>query len=80
MWKINFVLNFYFYPFTNINFQSTPDGMIFPKGTNLGLGPFFMARDSSLWENPLDFIPERFSAEAPQMHPYLYIPFSAGPR
>jgi cytochrome P450 family 4 len=51
-----------------------------PKGSNVAIGPYFMARDPKLWENPLEFKPERFAIDAMQMHPYLNVPFSAGPR
>lgn len=49
-----------------------------PSGSNIGVAPYFMARDAGLWEEPLKFMPERF--DNAQMHPYLNIPFSAGPR
>jgi cytochrome P450 family 4 len=52
---------------------------VIPKGSNVGISPFFMARDPTLWDNPLDFIPERFESDK-QYHPYLNVPFSAGPR
>ncbi|CAG9805217.1 unnamed protein product [Chironomus riparius] len=51
-----------------------------PKGANVGVCPYFMARDPTLWEDPLKFDPERFSSNKQQSHPYLYTPFSAGPR
>jgi len=37
-----------------------------------------MARDESLWENALEFIPERFAAENLKYHPYANVVFSAG--
>ena len=51
-----------------------------PKGANIGISPFFMARDPTLWKDPLKFIPERFNTDAEQIHSYLNVPFSAGPR
>ncbi|CRK95471.1 CLUMA_CG008940, isoform A [Clunio marinus] len=55
---------------------------IIPKGANLIIGPYFMARDPEIWTNPLEFIPERFDTEttADKLNPYAYIPFSAGSR
>ncbi|KAG5667087.1 hypothetical protein PVAND_015086 [Polypedilum vanderplanki] len=55
------------------------NGFIIPKGSNIGISPIFMARDPTLWENPFEFIPERFESDN-QYHPYLNVPFSAGPR
>ena len=51
-----------------------------PKGANVGVCPYFMARDPTLWEDPLKFDPERFASDKQLSHPYLYTPFSAGPR
>lgn len=41
-----------------------------------------MARDETLWKNPEEFIPERFSAEKDNedSQVYSYIPFSGGYR
>jgi cytochrome P450 family 4 len=39
-----------------------------------------MARDETLWEKPLEFIPERFHVDNLKMHPYGNVAFSAGPR
>jgi len=39
-----------------------------------------MARDPTLWDDPLKFDPERFASDKQQSHPYIYVPFSAGPR
>lgn len=38
-----------------------------------------MARSEALWKDPLMFIPERFSNDNEKLHPFQYIPFSAGP-
>lgn len=58
------------------------DSKNIPKGTSILILPYFMARNPDLWENPLEFIPERFNVEttAERMNPYTYIPFSAGSR
>jgi cytochrome P450 len=56
------------------------DGKVIPRGTNVGISPFCMGRNEKLWENPLEFKPERFTADAPQKHPFLHLPFGAGPR
>jgi cytochrome P450 len=56
------------------------DGFVLPKGSNIAIAPFLMARDPKLWEDPLSFNPDRFGVDKPQMHPYLNVPFSAGPR
>lgn len=63
------VLNFWF-----------PDGKLIPKGSSLIIAPYFMGRDPDIFENPFEFIPERFDIEttAEKMNPYAYIPFSAG--
>lgn len=40
-----------------------------------------MGRDENLYQDPLDFRPERFeSAEMQQLNPFAFTPFSAGPR
>ncbi|CAG9805216.1 unnamed protein product [Chironomus riparius] len=53
---------------------------LIPKGSNVAVSPYFMSRDPTLWEDPLKFDPERFSSDKQQSHPYIYVPFSAGPR
>lgn len=38
-------------------------------------------RDPDYFSNPSDFIPERFDSDSNEkIHPFAYIPFSAGPR
>ncbi|XP_053691239.1 cytochrome P450 4d1-like [Sabethes cyaneus] len=58
------------------------NGEVFPAGANVMIMPFFMGRDPDYFDNPLEFKPERFSAEisAEKSNPYRYVPFSAGPR
>lgn len=56
------------------------DGKLVPKGSSLIIAPYFMARDSDIFQDPFEFIPERFDVEttAERVNPYGYIPFSAG--
>ncbi|CAO1368310.1 unnamed protein product [Diamesa serratosioi] len=58
------------------------NGKIIPKDSNIILGAYFMGRDPNIWENPEQFIPERFDVEmsAEKTNPFGYIPFSAGSR
>ncbi|XP_062560958.1 cytochrome P450 4d1-like [Armigeres subalbatus] len=62
--------------------ETTIEGKTVPAGANIIIGVFFMGRDPNYFENPLEFIPERFSGETSveKFNPYKYIPFSAGPR
>ncbi|RZC35451.1 p450 domain containing protein, partial [Asbolus verrucosus] len=54
---------------------------VFPAGTNLFISPFVTHRLPHIFPDPLKFDPERFSPEnISKVHPYAYIPFSAGPR
>jgi cytochrome P450 len=61
------------------NFDST-DGHVIPKEANVFITSFCMSRHEDFWEEPLKFKPERFDVDAPQRHPFLYIPFCAGLR
>ena len=56
-------------------------GKVFPYCT-LVIDVIQMNRNPEVWEDPLTFIPERFESfeEKGKRNPYLYIPFSAGPR
>ncbi len=38
-----------------------------------------MGRSAKLWENPLDFLPERFYNQ-PKPSPFVFTAFQAGPR
>lgn len=51
------------------------DGKVIPKGANIGIGPYFMARSEKLWKDPMKFIPERFDVENLKIHPYGNVPF-----
>ncbi|KAJ1530206.1 hypothetical protein ONE63_005133 [Megalurothrips usitatus] len=56
-------------------------GKDIPAGTTLVLNLISTHRDPRHWPDPLGFDPDRFLPErAAAMHPYSYLPFSAGPR
>jgi len=59
------------------------DGHIIRKGTIVEIWPYLIHRNEEDWENPNEFIPERWINEnenEKKRHPYSYIPFSSGPR
>lgn len=54
---------------------------IIPSGCNVFLSPFVTQRLHHVFPNPQEFDPRRFSPEnIEKMHPYAFIPFSAGQR
>lgn len=56
-------------------------GYSIPAGALVAISPYAMHRNELFWEQPDDFIPERFSPEASQKrHAYAYLPFGGGPR
>ena len=57
------------------------DGYRIPGNSIVMLIPFMTHRYPGVWENPEDFIPERFAPEAAGQRPKsAYIPFSGGAR
>lgn len=58
------------------------NGGIIPKGSQIFINVFRMNKNPKFWgENVQKYYPERFLPEnCADQHPYLYIPFSAGPR
>ncbi len=61
--------------------DSEVDGYLVKAGTLCTVGVYAMHRDPDLWDHPLEFDPDRFSAEnAKGRDRWQYIPFSAGPR
>jgi cytochrome P450 len=57
------------------------DGYRVEAGTTVLVGIFGMHRDPALWKNPLEFDPDRFSAEnIGGIDRWQYIPFGAGAR
>ncbi|KAH7320866.1 putative flavonoid 3-hydroxylase [Stachybotrys elegans] len=53
-----------------------------PKGTPVGLTPFYMLRDPSIFERPEEFLPERWLPGNPDLDRinHYYIPFNRGSR
>lgn len=63
-------------------------GYTIPKGTTIFLNVWSMQRDASVWENPLEFLPERFlgvESQGDVKYNFLgknfnYLPFGSGRR
>jgi len=53
--------------------------ILLPKGTYVEVWPWLLHRAPDLWENPLEFLPERFDVPS-SAYAYKYIPFGEGPR
>ncbi|KAK3587337.1 hypothetical protein CHS0354_011318 [Potamilus streckersoni] len=57
------------------------DGHAFPAGTVVSVQILNLHHNKDVWDNPEEFIPERFSSEnSVTMDSYQFVPFSAGPR
>ncbi|XP_058796932.1 cytochrome P450 4C1-like isoform X3 [Phymastichus coffea] len=68
------------YPSAPFIFRDLSEDVTF-AGTSLTINIFDLHRDDGVWENPLDFNPDRFlTSNMIGRHPYSYLPFSAGPR
>ncbi|KAL6988092.1 hypothetical protein U1Q18_013836 [Sarracenia purpurea var. burkii] len=57
-------------------------GYDIPKGSNVHVNVWAVARDPAVWKNPLEFRPERFFEEDVDMkgHDFRLLPFGAGRR
>jgi len=70
--------------------DTLPSGYFVPKGTQILISAWSTHRDPRQWDAPEDFRPERFLIDDPmeeknepgttRRNPYLWVPFSAGPR
>ncbi|XP_043944114.1 thromboxane-A synthase isoform X2 [Protopterus annectens] len=57
------------------------NGQFVPAGTIVEVPVACLHHDKEYWTEPEKFIPERFLPEAKlQRHPFVYLPFGAGPR
>ncbi|MEO6456240.1 MAG: cytochrome P450 [Ginsengibacter sp.] len=63
---------------------SEPDnimGINIPKGTMVISYIYGLHHSANYWDNPEEFIPERFSKENKKLHqPFTHLPFGGGPR
>jgi cytochrome P450 len=50
------------------------------KGTLIGVSFYELHRNPKYWENPNEFIPERFLGEQKKKSMQYFYPFGAGPR
>ncbi|WP_224248810.1 cytochrome P450 [Hyalangium gracile] len=56
-------------------------GFHIPGGSSVDLSPWVTHRHPEIWEQPEEFLPERFEPERAAQRPrYAYFPFSGGPR
>jgi cytochrome P450 len=53
---------------------------IIPAGKRVIYSIYLTHRDPKYWENPSQFIPERFAEDRPRPEPYTYLPFGGGSR
>ncbi|XP_060071023.1 cytochrome P450 4F1-like [Ylistrum balloti] len=55
------------------------DGVTIPVNTEINVMIFVMNHLEEVWDQPLEFRPDRFAGES-NRDPYSYVPFAAGPR
>lgn len=54
------------------------EGHTIPKGSLVLYSPYVTGRDAALWENPDDFVPDRWVGN--DVDPYAFVPFGGGAR
>jgi len=57
-----------------------PSGCKVPAGALVSWSAYAMGRLERYWEEPEKFDPTRFLSASEKRHPFLFIPFQAGPR
>lgn len=63
------------------DFQIPDTNIVLPKGTEILIPIWSIHRDPDIYENPLEFRPERFRpSELAERHPQAFLSFGAGPR
>jgi cytochrome P450 len=61
--------------------RDTVAGYEIPAGAGVVTSPYLTHRHPGIWDDPLAFQPERFTAEAAAARPaFAYFPFGGGPR
>lgn len=56
------------------------EGLYFPEKSYLMISPYLLHRSPKYWENPEEFIPDRFAGDdQPEVNHFHYIPFGQGP-
>ncbi|XP_037042772.1 cytochrome P450 4d1-like [Bradysia coprophila] len=57
------------------------NGKLLPNGADVVIAPLLMGQNSSIWKDPLSFIPERFELDnMSTLSPFSFMSFSAGQR
>ncbi|KAF0452891.1 cytochrome P450 [Gigaspora margarita] len=69
-----------FLPFRKLAEDLKYKNHVIPAGTGISLFIYAMQRSPKLWENPEEFIPERFENEKNINGSYTWTPFGAGSR
>lgn len=71
-----------FRPFFPLDHARSDDGRVIPAGVNATFNMNVTFHDARYFPNPEKFDPERFATDksTDARNPFVYIPFSAGPR
>ncbi|CAG8738753.1 4681_t:CDS:10, partial [Dentiscutata erythropus] len=69
-----------FLPFRKLEEDLKYKNHVIPAGTGIGLFVYAIQNSPKFWENPEEFIPERFENEKDINGSYTWLPFGAGSR